>query len=143
MTIRTELIQILKDAATVDQVLKITGGKLTPQQRYLQSEKGKEARRRANANYAKKPKQIDNEAAKKYLQHLYNENQEVCKPLTQLWADYKEWAEQKPINRAEFKKQLALLNIPTTPSYFCPIDKKKVYRPAYNIDEETLKSLFD
>ena len=72
MSMKEQLSQLIDDPEKLDAILKLTEGKLSPQQRYMRSEKGKEAKKRSNQKYAAKPKQVILDIAERYLQHWKN-----------------------------------------------------------------------
>ena len=135
MSIKEQLSQLIDDPEKLDAILKLTEGRLSPQQRYMRSEKGKEAKRRSNQKYAAKPKTVTPDIAERYIQH-WRETAEADahRSLTEIWSDMKEWAQNNNIpavKMLEFKAQLDELAIPIVTSYMS--EGKRVHRKVYHL----------
>ena len=136
MSIKDQLSQIIDDPEKVAAILKLTDGRLSPQQRYMRSEKGKESKRKSNAKYASKEKPSDHTAALKFMQTMPR-GSTTYESLTEVWGRYKDWAHENklhPVKLQEFKDQLNELNIPVITAYTDPVTEKRVHRKVYKFD---------
>lgn len=143
MSIKEQLMQIIDDPAMIEAVMKITESKLTPQQKYIRSDKGKAAKQRSNAKCAAaKPKTVDDQAAKEYLVHWHKkaveelEVQDVYhESLNELWTVYKRYKNYRDtVKMLEFKAQLELLQVPTVNSYIGDITGVRIQGKVYKLD---------
>jgi len=139
MSIKEQLATILDDPEKIAMILKLTEPKLTAQQKYIRSEKGKASKAKSNAKYGAKPKPSDEGVVLQYLaSHIPDQPQNLS--LTELWEACRGWAAQQKlpsVKRDTVKSQLATLQIPFETSYL--VDGKRVHRKTYRLDPEQLR----
>lgn len=132
---KDQLSKLIDDPEKLDAVLKLTEGRLSPQQRYMRSEKGKEAKKRSNQKYATKAKIVPPDVAERYFQHWRETADANCYlSLTEIWANMKEWAATNEIpfvKMLDFKSQLENLGLPFVTSYMS--GGKRVHRKVYHL----------
>jgi hypothetical protein len=139
-----KLAEIIDDPEKVKAILALTSGRLSPQQRYMQSDKGKEAKRKSNAKYNAKS-EPDKEAVRKWLTDVYadrTDDKTEHYMLSDYWDTYTTWAgtkQMKAVKRPEFKDQLAALAVPTATSYMC--EGKRIHRKVYVLNTPNMVKL--
>ncbi len=110
----------------------------------MQSEKGKEAKRRSNAKYTTKI-EVDKEAVRKWLTDVYADRTDdkiEHYMLSAYWDIYSAWAaakQLKHVNIMEFKEQLAKLAVPTATSYIR--GDKRIHRKVYVLSKPDMVKL--
>lgn len=142
MNITQQLSAIIADTAILDAVLKITGQQLTPQQKYIRSEKGKESKRKSNKKYADKTKLVDENVVRDYLKYWQIDALKAiqCQPvyhesLSELWRSYKKQENlTKTIKMQDFKMQLEAFNFPIVHSYISVYTGTRINRKVYELD---------
>jgi hypothetical protein len=130
MDIEQKLNELINDPETVKTILQLTQ-KQTPQQKYITSAKGKEARKKANSKYSNKG--VDDLAMRKYFATVYDscEDKTEYYSLSELLTRYNEWKQKEvgSLKMLQVKNQCTLLGLPTAPSYLQ--DGKRIHRKVY------------
>ena len=138
-----KLAEIIDDPEKVKAIMALTG-RISPQQRYMQSAKGKEAKRKSNAKYTAKS-EPDKDAVRTWLTEVYadrTDDKTENYMLGTYWDIYKIWAASKKVAAVklmEFKDQLAQLDVPMMTSYMC--DGKRVHRKVYVLNTPNMVKL--
>lgn len=142
MSIKEQLSKIIEDPLLLIAVLQVTEAKLSPQQKYIRSEKGKIAKQKSNKKFAGRLKTIDEHTVRKYLsywtekavegidtQSVYHES------LSELWHAYQQFAEfVDTIKMHDFKLQLELFDFPIVHSYISTYTETRINRKVYELD---------
>lgn len=143
MSIKYQLDQIINNPTQVEAIMQLAFSKLTPQQKYMQSEKGKASKQKSNAKYASKQKTIDCLAAHHYLSSwlkLLESKETQYISLMDVWNQYKT-NNRNFVQMLEFKAQLLQLGAPIVTDYM--LELKRVHRKVYAFDTEFVKKLLD
>jgi hypothetical protein len=134
MTLKEQLQTLVQDDAKVEEILKLTN-KPNAYQKYMQSEKGRAAKKRANAKY-QGPSVIEPGSVQNHITWLRNSLAEPkCFLLTDLWESYcnSDYNNKEcRITRHMYKSEL---DHATDVKTVCPHfrDDKKYYTSAYEV----------
>lgn len=127
---RKATITALVGENNAKEILKIVG---TAQAKYLLTDKGKEAKRKSNANYTANRPKVESPVVKAHLGTITSSEPQT---LTDLWNHYKliyAIADKPVISRNHYKQMLDELNV----TIINPHSRRgiKYYGPAYLIDQ--------
>jgi hypothetical protein len=136
MDIEQQLIDLINDPEKVKTIMQLTRN-LSPQRKYITSEKGKDARRKSNAKYQAKMAPSNIDGMRKFFASIYDTPQDITEylSLSELVSKYDEWKSTQEdktiasIKMMQVKEQCMSIGIPTATSYLQ--DDKRVHRKVY------------